>query len=116
MLSLLLAIHVLLRRLFNKLFPATAPDSRLAQRVYFDAFFATIFLVGVHGFNTIKIFVILCLNYFLATHLGASRIMPVATWVFNVAILFLNEWYDGYRFGAIHSIGATLVTRLWDVC
>jgi hypothetical protein len=76
--------------------------------VYFDLFFASCFLIGVHGFNTIKIPHHSSLNYALAKNLGHSRFLPPATWLFNVAVLFLNEWYDGYRFQYIHDIAAPL--------
>jgi protein-cysteine N-palmitoyltransferase HHAT len=63
----------------------------------------------VHGFNTVKIVVILVANYALARGLGGTRGLWVATWGFNVGVLFLNEWYDGYRFGDIHDFAAPLV-------
>lgn len=89
--------------------PKTDPSSRLAHRIRYDLFFAFCFLVGVHGFNTIKILLILILNYVLAKRLGGTRGLGVVTWAFNVGVLFLNEWYDGYRFGDIHDIAAPLV-------
>jgi len=89
--------------------PKHDATSRLAHRIQFDLFFAFCFLVGVHGFNTVKILIILLLNYGLAKNLGGTRALGVTTWVFNVGVLFLNEWYDGYRFADIHDIGAPLV-------
>ena len=35
--------------------------------------------------------------------------MPLVTWLFNIGILFLNEWYDGYQFQHIHDLAAPLV-------
>jgi protein-cysteine N-palmitoyltransferase HHAT len=66
----------------------------------------------VHGFNTLKILVILVANYALARGLGGTKALGVATWGFNVGVLFLNEWYDGYRFGDIHDFVAPLVIPL----
>jgi len=112
-LGALLFAHISLRRLFDALRPPKSDaTSRLTHRIGFDLLFAFCFLVGVHGFNTVKILVILLLNYALAKSLGGTRALGVATWVFNVGVLFLNEWYDGYRFADIHEIAAPLVPVL----
>jgi hypothetical protein len=66
----------------------------------------------VHGFNTLKIVVILVANYALARGLGGTRGLGIVTWGFNVGVLFLNEWYDGYRFGDIHDFAAILVSLI----
>jgi protein-cysteine N-palmitoyltransferase HHAT len=105
-------VHVLLRRTFTALYPPQQnPSSLLSHRVYFDLFFALCFLVAVHGFNTLKILIILGLNYAIAKSLGGSKALPLATWVFNIGVLFLNEWCDGYRFAHIHPLAAPLVLR-----
>jgi protein-cysteine N-palmitoyltransferase HHAT len=92
------------------IFPAQqTPSSMLSHRVYFDLIFALCFLVGVHGFSTLKILVILSLNYAIAKQLGASKALPAVTWIFNIGMLFLNEYFDGYRFAHIHEIAAPLV-------
>jgi protein-cysteine N-palmitoyltransferase HHAT len=102
--------HVSLRRLFTAVYPPKSDaTSRLARRVTFDLFFVFCFLIGLHGFNTIKILFILILNYVFAKTLGGTQALAPATWLFNVGVLFLNEWYDGYRFGDIHDIAAPLV-------
>jgi protein-cysteine N-palmitoyltransferase HHAT len=79
--------------------------------MYFDLFFALCFLIGVHGFNTTKILIILSLNYAIVKN-APVKTLPAATWIFNIGVLFLNEWFDGYRFGHIHELGAHLVCRL----
>lgn len=111
MLALLGVVHVSLRRVMDKLFPANRadPSSLLSHRVYFDLFFASCFLIGVHGFSTLKIFVILSLNYLIAKSMGGSKALPAVTWIFNIGMLFLNEWFDGYRFAHIHPIAAPMV-------
>jgi protein-cysteine N-palmitoyltransferase HHAT len=80
--------------------------------MYFDLFFALCFLIGVHGFNTIKIFIILGLNYMIAKNVPTGAI-PTVTWIFNIGVLFLNEWFDGYRFQDIHEMGAILVISFY---
>lgn len=109
-LALLLVVHVSLRRMFTAIVPPESnPTSLLNHRVFFDLFFALCFLIGVHGFNTLKIMVILSLNYAIAKKLGGAKVVPLVTWIFNVGVLFLNEWYDGYRFGHIHPLLSPLV-------
>jgi len=81
----------------------------LDHRVVFDLFFALCFLIGVHGTNIIKILIILSLNYTIAKQLGGRKVLPWVTWVFNVGVLFLNEWFDGYQFRDIHNLAAPLV-------
>ena len=113
-LTLLLMIHVSLRRVVDKVFPANPADSSslLSHRVYFDLFFALCFLLGVHGFSILKVFIILSLNYTIAKSMGGSKALPAVTWLFNIGVLFLNEWFDGYRFAHIHQIFAPMVPPL----
>lgn len=33
-------------------------------------------------------------------------------WVFNIAILFLNEWFDGYKFASLGSVFSVLVRSM----
>lgn len=109
----LLAAHPLLRRVWNLVFPVRnnpngspngsakptpqMADARLNQRASFDYAFAILFLVALHGFSALKVFVILYANYCVATKLPRKHV-PWATWVFNICILFANELSDGYKF------------------
>jgi protein-cysteine N-palmitoyltransferase HHAT len=79
---------------------AIAADKRLNQRVSFDFAFALLFICALHGFSAFKILFILYINYSLATRLPRQYI-PIATWTFNISILFANELCKGYRFAAI---------------
>ena len=111
--TVLFVLHVALRQLVTAIYPPQPnPSSRLYHRISFDLFFALCFLIVAHGFNTFKILVILGLNYTIAKTLQGSPALPVATWVFNLGILFLNEWFDGYRFSHVHPLGALLVCPL----
>jgi D-alanyl-lipoteichoic acid acyltransferase DltB (MBOAT superfamily) len=40
-------------------------------------------------------------SFLIGCSLGGSRLNPIFTWIFNLAILFSNEYYDGYRYAAI---------------
>ncbi|KAL2211201.1 putative glycerol: H+ symporter [Sarocladium strictum] len=112
----LLVFHPLLRKLWNAVFPITttgrrdAGSKRMDQRISFDYTFALIFLVALHGVSAAKVLGILYVNYQIATKLP-RRHVPVATWVWNVGILFANELCEGYRFGSIaRHISPPLVT------
>ncbi|KAI1806543.1 MBOAT-domain-containing protein [Daldinia bambusicola] len=108
----LLIFHPLLRRLYNTIvYPIKSvsqsarptpeeADQRLNQRASFDFGFALIYLVALHGISSLKILLILYLNYQVATTLPRKYI-PAATWIFNIGTLFANELFKGYRFGAI---------------
>ncbi|ROV95892.1 hypothetical protein VSDG_05218 [Cytospora chrysosperma] len=110
-LALLLVFHPLLRKIWNKLKPiphgkskvAAEADARLEQRASFDFLFAMIFLAALHGFSVFKVLAILFLNYNVATRLP-RRIVPYATWIFNIATLFANELCTGYRYKDIAAV------------
>ena len=123
---LVLALHPLMRRLYNTVYsipepqttaPSQSPkgrlanptsslvasttaDARLTQRVSFDLIFAAVFLCALHGFSAPKVLLILYINFMLATRLPKAQI-PIATWIFNVGILFANEYYDGYPYASL---------------
>ncbi|EEH19346.1 hypothetical protein PABG_01665 [Paracoccidioides brasiliensis Pb03] len=122
-LALLLVIHPLLRRAIDIFFPlnsnsppsgklkddeisrfdAVSADLRLKRRVTYDYYFALVAIVALHGFSAPKILAILVINYHIATKLPRNKI-PVATWVFNIGILFANELSNGYQYADIARI------------
>ena len=77
--------------------PSAAANARLEQRLSFDLYFAIIFMAGLHGFNSFKILFILYINFKIAKNLPQQAI-PLATWIFNVGILFANEYFRGYPY------------------
>ncbi|KAL8949346.1 MAG: hypothetical protein Q9222_004532 [Ikaeria aurantiellina] len=114
---LLLVFHPLLRRLYNTFHPIDhqstlssrkAPpsphqghaDARLNQRVQFDVAFAFLYLIALHGTSALKILVILYINFNLAKSLP-KKYVPTATWIFNIGILFANEFGKGYPYAGI---------------
>ena len=123
---LVLALHPLLRRLYNTIYPipksqATASsqspkgrvasptsslvasanaDTRLNQRVSFDILFTAVYLCALHGFSALKVLLIVYMNFMLATRLPKAQV-PIATWTFNIGILFANEYYKGYPYGTL---------------
>lgn len=74
-------------------------QAHLEQRASFDFGFGLIFLAAIHGFSAPKVLAILFANYTLTTNLP-RKYVPVATWVFNIGILFANELSDGYKYSA----------------
>ncbi|KAK7750097.1 glycerol transporter [Diatrype stigma] len=106
----LLIFHPLLRRLYNAVVhrvnsakESVRPtleeaEQRLNQRLSFDFGFAIIFLLALHGISAFKVLAIIYVNFQIATALPRKSV-PVATWIFNVGILFTNDIYKGYRLG-----------------
>jgi D-alanyl-lipoteichoic acid acyltransferase DltB (MBOAT superfamily) len=77
--------------------PIAAADARLEQRISFDFPFAFLFLIALHGFSSVKVLLILYLNFSIAKKVP-QKYIPAATWVFNIGILFANEIYGGYPY------------------
>lgn len=105
----LLIFHPLARRLYNAVFPVQSTRgedkgaARLSQRASFDFAFALLFLVALHGFSAIKVLLILYANFRLGTILP-RKYVPLATWVFNIGILFANDVCNGYQFRSVASL------------
>lgn len=78
-------------------------EARLDRRIAFDLCFATLFFVALHGFSALKIFLILYINFTLATRLPIAHI-PLASWIFGIGILFANEFGQGYPIGKIAEV------------
>lgn len=84
--------------------PATIiADGRMNQRISFDMGFSLFFLLALHGFSAPKVLLILYINYTLAKRLRREYV-PVATWIFNIGILFANELGKGYPYSDIANI------------
>lgn len=121
--AILVVVHPLIRRIYNRVFRSAVADSsntkiktdgpthsvaadlRLKQRVQFDFWFALIFIAALHGVSILKILAILYVNYSIATRLP-RRYVPTVTWVFNIGILFANELSKGYPFAKIAGVMA----------
>ncbi|KAL0072586.1 glycerol transporter [Marasmius tenuissimus] len=67
----------------------------------FNLVCSLLFLFGLHGTSILKIVLILTVNYAIAKTTRSSKLGPLLTWLFNGTILFLNDRYNGYRFGNI---------------
>ena len=98
----MLFLHAGLRRAFggHRRLQDTS-DQQFSRRVAFDIIFSIIYLTFLHGFSIFKIFIILTINYIIAVKYAGSIANPILTWTFNLAILFLNEMFDGYKYGRV---------------
>lgn len=56
----------------------------------------TVFLF--HGSSTFKILFIITASFSIGHYCKGSKWNPILTWSFNLLVLFVNEYYDGYRF------------------
>lgn len=114
--AVVVVLHPLLRRAWERLRPGASTEStngaakkgdesletrsaeqRMRSRISFDLTFAAIFLLALHGFSAFKVLFLLTINYWIATTLP-KQYVPIATWVFNIGVLFANELCRGYPF------------------
>ncbi|KAK5172960.1 glycerol transporter [Saxophila tyrrhenica] len=80
-----------------------AADSRLRGRIRFDLVFAMIFLLVLHGISILKVLLIVYINFQIPTKLS-KQYATVATWVFNIGIMFANELCGGYSFARMFAL------------
>ncbi|KAF5379735.1 hypothetical protein D9615_005789 [Tricholomella constricta] len=80
---------------------ARSPPPSNLYLIRYNLVCSALFLIGLHGASLIKILLILTINFLIARLCRGSKAGPVLTWVFNGAVLFANDRYNGYRFGDI---------------
>lgn len=97
-------------RAYQHLTPRHAND-RL-NLIPFLLIFSVIMLIALHGTSTVKLAIILSMNYAIAKSCKGSKLGPLFTWLFNAAVLIANEMNGGYRFSSIHSSMQFLVRFL----
>ncbi len=125
-LALLLILHPVLRRAYAYLQPTkdssnsvasgdrlngtsltkkytSGADTCKTRRLTFDVLFAFVYIFALHGSSAFKILMILYINYTLATRLGREAV-PLATWTFNIGILFANELCSGYPYASFANL------------
>lgn len=78
-------------------------ETKLHHRLAYDFYSALVFVVALTGFSSLKVLLILFINYKIGTSLPRNAI-PLTTWIFNVGILFANELGQGYRYSSIADI------------
>ncbi|KAG6861629.1 hypothetical protein C0995_014068 [Termitomyces sp. Mi166 len=91
--------YLSIKYLWKRLGTAPPPDN--VHLIGYNLFFSVLFLLGLHGTSFFKILIILSLNYSIACFCDGKKAGPVLTWVFNAAVLFANDRFNGYRYGDI---------------
>ncbi|ORX97731.1 MBOAT-domain-containing protein [Basidiobolus meristosporus CBS 931.73] len=101
--GLSMMLYLVLSQVLGRIYDqrSVKPYDRVTPRIFFILGFALLFLAFVYGLNALKILSIISVNYWIAKSFKKSRLNPVLTWVFNMAILFANEKYSGYRYSMI---------------
>jgi hypothetical protein len=70
----------------------------------------------LHGANAIKILIIVSLNFVVVKRATnpqngvRGRVGIGSIWLYNLGILFANDYFQGYRFGALASSLESLVS------
>ncbi|KAF5348640.1 hypothetical protein D9758_006745 [Tetrapyrgos nigripes] len=103
-LAVVATLFLTLKFAWNRLYALTNSDVLHKDHLHlipFNLFFSIIFLFGLHGASVVKVIAILLVNYSIAKACGSSKVGPALTWIFNIGILFLNDRYNGYRFGSL---------------
>ncbi|KAI9670234.1 MAG: glycerol transporter [Alyxoria varia] len=104
--AIVVLIHPLLRIFLNRITQRLLqsderdPDAAFKARRMFDIGFAVIFTFVLHGFSAFKIFLILYSSFMITRHVPKPWI-PAATWIFNVGVLFANEYFNGYPYSRL---------------
>ncbi|KAG8212850.1 MBOAT, membrane-bound O-acyltransferase family-domain-containing protein [Butyriboletus roseoflavus] len=103
-LAILVLIYVALKSIYTRFATRsiTGIPTNNTFLVPLTLLFAILYLIGLHGTSTIKIFIILTANYCIGKSLARSRAGPIITWIFNFLILFANERNEGYLFSSLH--------------
>ncbi|KDN47744.1 MBOAT-domain-containing protein [Tilletiaria anomala UBC 951] len=70
-------------------------------RKLFLAAFTAIFVLALHGTNTLKLVFCCALNYSVAKALGGTVFATPAIWTFNIGILFAVHYYNGVDLGQL---------------
>ncbi|KAI0035515.1 MBOAT, membrane-bound O-acyltransferase family-domain-containing protein [Vararia minispora EC-137] len=97
-----LAIFFVLKAIYIR--SAKLPSPTIPNRMHllpFYTLFSLIMLAALHGSSAMKVLAILCGNSAITRIGKGAKWMVVATWIYNVAVLFANERYEGYRYGDI---------------
>ena len=109
------AAHLGFSKLYSRVLRSCIPT--LSPTTYTCGF--NIVLMGVlHGANAIKILIIVFLNFMVVRWATNSqngirgRVGVGSIWLYNLGILFANDYFQGYRFGALASSLAPLVSEI----
>ncbi|KAI0077283.1 MBOAT-domain-containing protein [Panus rudis PR-1116 ss-1] len=85
----------------KQIFPSIREEDNL-YLVPFIIAFSVLMLIGLHGMSALKVMTIFATNYAIAKYAAGSKLNPILTWVFNVAVLFASEKFSGFHYTSIH--------------
>lgn len=75
-------------------------ENKLKQ-TYFYLCTSLLIVTALHGTSFFKILIITTSSYLIGRSTKGSIWNPVLTWLFNLIVLFANEYYSGYTFASI---------------
>ncbi|KAF8311948.1 MBOAT-domain-containing protein [Clavulina sp. PMI_390] len=84
--------------------PQSSASSKPHLDLDFTFIFSIVMIIALHGLSALKILALLAINYTIAKSSRGHPLAIPATWAFNIAMLFGNEIYDGYKFASLHPI------------
>lgn len=77
--------------------PQVLTEPRRNRRAFLSVF-TVIFVLALHGANTVKLLAVLLINYAIAQFLsGRKWIAPAVIWSFNIGALAAVHWNDGFQ-------------------
>lgn len=95
MLIALLVVHVLSRRLVQKVAPSVS-------RTTFDMYTGLLVLFGLHGFNCFKILLHVTVEFFIGRLSNKNRKLSIILlWGYGIGTLFINAKYRKFKFGSL---------------
>ena len=83
-------------------FSRSIPHNGNSHLLPFYLSFSLVMLVALHGTSALKVLLILSGNFAIARLGKGAKWTPLATWVYNMAVLFANERFEGYHYAALH--------------
>eukprot|EP01132_Coremiostelium_polycephalum_P009730 gene9730-11949_t len=100
LLSIGLSIFVILSNLIKSKFP-----DQPFNRIIFYNVVSFGFLIFVHGSAAFIILGIAVANFTISRVFEKSRMLPIATWIFNALILWTSYIYSGYNYSTFTFLG-----------
>ncbi|KAI8990183.1 MBOAT, membrane-bound O-acyltransferase family-domain-containing protein [Pilobolus umbonatus] len=94
------AVYLLLSQCYRAI-TFSREQTLVLTQTYFYLIASLIFITALHGTSFIKMLIILSVSYQIGRATGGSIYNPILTWIFNLAILFLNEYFHGYKYKSI---------------
>jgi len=76
------------------------------NRTAFLTIFTSIFILALHGTNTLKLLLACYINYAIATKVSSTSyaaLTPFLIWTWNIGLLFLIHWNEGFAYKDIAS-------------